>query len=112
MCALRVHARPPPERTLCRAQAHHTPPQLLSTHDEGRQHRRTLWLCPHPTLASETCGESHLFSTSPTPMEREAMLTPSLFHGGAQRIENAHSILMQFEREQDDLSRRRQLAHE
>ncbi|MGB1594285.1 MAG: hypothetical protein ACPIOQ_16135, partial [Promethearchaeia archaeon] len=45
-------------------------------------------------------------------MEREAMLTPSLFHGGAQRIENAHSILMQFEREQDDLSRRRQLAHE
>ena len=40
-------------------------------------------------------------------MEREAMLTPSLFHGGAQRIENAHSILMQFEREQDDLSARR-----
>ena len=106
MCALRVHARPPPERTLCRAQAHHTPPQLLSTHDEGRQHRRTR----HPFL-----NLVFLFAEatpSPTPMEREAMLTPSLFHGGAQRIENAHSILMQFEREQDDLSRRRQLAHE
>jgi hypothetical protein len=40
------------------------------------------------------------------------MLAPSLFHGGTQRIHQANSLLAQFEREHDDLERRKLLAQQ
>ena len=41
-----------------------------------------------------------------------AFLTPSLFHGGAQRIDDAKSILQQLEREQHEAQRRRLFAEQ
>jgi len=44
--------------------------------------------------------------------QRGAFLTPSLLHGGAQRIDNAHSIYQQYEREHEEMQRRKMQAQQ
>ena len=73
----------------------------------------------HPTqgAAKDPAGSAHAKRADGGPAvemdpQHGAFLTPSLFHGGAQRIDDAKSILQQLEREQEEAQRRRLFAEQ